>query len=314
MLGRTAGGLYWLFRYLERAENTARLIEVGERISLTRSVGSEDEWASILETSGCALGYDAKYDEITGQAVVDYMLRDKDNPSSVLAMVKAARDNARMVRTALTREVWEAVNEAYLALTEALARKLAPKDVPEALSMIRQRSAYVRGALHGTMLRNEIYDFARVGTFLERADYTARILDVKYYVLLPTTGMVGSDLDNMQWDTILQSLSAEGSYRLIHGHEIAPREIAEFLLFDPRLPRSLAFCYGKIRDNLGYLSDTYGSRPECIEMTEGLCGRLARWSIDQIVAMGLHETTQTLLAAHATLGRQIEIDYRFTAG
>lgn len=312
MLGRTAGGLYWLFRYLERAENTARLIEVGERIALTRSRRGDDEWASILATTGCTEGFESVHDELTGANVIDYMLRDRTNPSSVLSTIKAARDDGRMVRTALTREVWEAVNACYLSLTEALARKLALRDVPDVLQLIRDRTAFVRGTMAGTMLRDEVYDFARIGTFLERADYTARLLDVKYYVLLPTAGMVGSDLDNVQWDTILRSLSAESSYRAIHGHEISPREIARFLVFDRRLPRSLAFCYAKLRANLGYLCETYGARSRSMEMVETLNDELGRWTIDKVFARGLHETTQELLGIHARLGRQIETDYRFT--
>ncbi|MEO0496769.1 MAG: alpha-E domain-containing protein, partial [Pseudomonadota bacterium] len=199
MLGKTAGGIFWMFRYLERSENTARLVEAGFRIALTRPDQAEDEWTSVLKTSCVDVGFHERHDEVTGANVVDYLLRDKANPSSVMSMTKGARDNARLVRTAITREVWEAVNECWMRLTEALTRPVRDRDLPEVLGLIRQQSALVRGALHGTMLRNDVYDFARIGTFLERADNTARILDVKYYILLPTVRHVGSNLDNTQW-------------------------------------------------------------------------------------------------------------------
>ena len=166
MLGKTAGGLFWMFRYLERSENTARLIEAGLRIALTRSGSTDEEWISVMQTAAVLDGYNAAYDGVvTRDQVIDWMLRDRDNPSSVLNAVEYARNNAKTVRTALTREVWEAVNECWMSLKSALARKVAERDLPHVLQLIRQRSAYVRGALHGTMLRNDIYNFARIGTF-----------------------------------------------------------------------------------------------------------------------------------------------------
>ena len=186
MLGRTAGGLFWMFRYLERAENISRLIDAGLRISLTRSGDNQDDWNSILKTAAVLENfYETHSSEINLTSAIDWLLRDKTNPSSVLVSIDSARSNARMVRTALTREVWEAVNEAWILISQTLSRKVSERELPAVLHLIRERVAYVRGSLHGTMLRNEIFNFARIGTFLERADSTARILDVKYYVLLP---------------------------------------------------------------------------------------------------------------------------------
>jgi uncharacterized alpha-E superfamily protein len=185
MLGKTAGGLFWMFRFLERSENTARLVEAGFRMALTRSSSEPDEWISVIQAAGAYDQFAERHEEPTAANAIDFLLRDKTNTSSVISVVESARNNARLVRTALTREVWEATNECWLALKEALARQVREPDLPETLALIRQQSALVRAALHGTMLRNEIYDFARIGTFLERADNTARILDVKYYVLLP---------------------------------------------------------------------------------------------------------------------------------
>lgn len=310
MLGKTAGGLYWMFRYLERSENTARLVEAGQRIALTRS-SADDEWTSVLQTAAALDSYRQKHGEVTRDLAIDWMLRDRDNPSSVLSVIEGARNNARLVRTALTREVWESVNEAWMLLKEALARRVSERDLPQCLGTIRQRSAFVRGAMHGTMLRNDIYNFARIGTFLERSDNTARILDVKYYVLLPSAMAVGSKLDNVQWETILRSVSAEGGFRMTHGQDVRPREIAEFLILDRRMPRSLAFCAEKLRDNLGHLARDYGYRLPCHDMAETLCRTYLERSSDEIFDHGLHEFIQDFLRATAALGRQTEIDYRF---
>jgi uncharacterized alpha-E superfamily protein len=311
MLGKTAGGLFWMFRYMERSENIARLVDAGQRIALTRSGTADNEWASVLATAGVRDAYLEVYDEFTGSQAIDFLLRDKSNSSSVLSVVSSARDNARMVRTALTREVWEAVNECYLTLKEQLARKIPDRDLPHVLGSIRQRSAFVRGALHGTMMRNDIYDFARIGTFLERADNTARILDVKYYVLLPSAQFVGSSLDNVQWETILRSVSGESAFRHNYGPDGSPVDIAEFLMLDKRMPRSLAFCYSKIRDNLGYLENSYGERHASHDTADAVCARIKASTVEMIFDGGLHEFLQDFLRFNTMLGQQIEQDYRF---
>ena len=313
MLGKTAGGLYWLFRGIERAENTTRLIETGQRIALTRASASDGEWGSILQTVGVRDAFFAKHERLTKDAVIDWMLRDKDNPSSVLASIEQARTNGRMVRTALTNEVWEALNAGYMKAKDALARKVSERDLPHAMEVIRQSTALVRGATHGTMLRNDIYDFARIGTFIERADNTARILDVKYYVLLPSAYPIGSRLDNVQWDTILRSVSGRGGYRMAYGPAISPRDISQFLILDRRMPRSLRFCCTKIRDNLGYLASDYGQKHPSHDKVDTLLNRFMTHTVDDIFDYGLHEYIQDLLGSLSDLSRQIEIDYRFTA-
>ena len=310
MLGKTAGGLYWMFRYLERSENTARLVEAGQRIALTRS-SADDEWTSVLPTAAVLWGYSEKYRDVTKDNAIDWMLRDPANPSSVLSVVEAARNNARLVRTALTREVWESVNECWMVLKGALAKRVNERDLPQVLTIIRQRSAFVRGAMAGTMLRNDIYNFARIGTFIERADNTARILDVKYWVLLPSAQAVGSNLDNVQWETILRSVSAEGGFRLTYGQEARPREIAQFLILDKRMPRSLAFCAEKLADNLGYLAMGYGTRLPSHALSDALNDVKLDTSIETIFEGGLHEYIQDFLRATSTLGAQMEVDYRF---
>lgn len=311
MLGKTAGGLFWMFRYLERSENTARLIEAGFRIALTRADGDDDEWTSVLQTAAVAHLYFQKHEQIEAAKAIDFMLRDMTNPSSVLTAISAARQNARLVRTAITREVWEAVNDTYMALKQALARPVSARDLPEVLALIRQQSALVRGAMHGTMLRNDIFDFCRLGTFLERADNTARILDVKYYVLLPSISQIGSSLDNVQWETILRSVAGMRAYRWITQGETSPVGIADFLIFDTRMPRSLAFSVGKIATNLTYLEQAYGARHPCHDRIDMLAARLRHSTIERVFEDGLHEFITDFLSDVAKLGHQIETDYRF---
>ncbi len=311
MLGKTAGGVFWMFRYLERSENTARLIDAGFRIALTRPSNAEDEWASVISTAGVRNIFLEHYDTFEASNVIDFLLRDRKNPSSVMSVMEAARSNARLVRTALTREVWEATNECWMTLQDVLKRPVRDRELPEVLAAIRRQGALVRAALHGTMLRNDIFNFGRIGTFLERADNTARILDVKYYVLLPSVSLVGSRLDNVQWDMILRSVSAQRSYRWLNGGDINPKGIADFLILDGRMPRSLAFCYSKITDNLGYLAGDYGDRHECHEKAEMLCAHLQSKTIEEVFEIGLHEFIETFVSDNNSLGVQIENDYRF---
>lgn len=313
MLGKTAGGLFWMFRYLERSENTARLLEAGFRMALTRSTDAESEWRSIVTTSGTISGYGKKHDGFTDTQVIDYLLRDSDNPSSVISATKAARDNARLVRTALTTEVWEAVNDNWMTLSDVLATPITAVELPAVLATVRRQSALVRGALHGTMLRNDIYDFSRIGTFIERADNTARIIDVKYYTLLPSASAVGSSLDNVQWEMILRSVSAHRSFRWLDEQDMTATAIAEFLIFDKRMPRSLAFCVKQITENLRYLEQEYETRHTCHETAENLARQLKTGSISAVFDLGLHDFISAFLQSNTTLARHIQEDYRFIA-
>ena len=311
MLGKTANGLFWMFRYLERAENTARLIETGQRIALTRLGDADDEWKSILQSAGSYEAYKEEYDDVNKDDVIDYLLRSKTNGSSVLSCMNSARQNARLVRTALTGEVWEATNAAYMAARELLARKVSERDLPKVLGAIRQRAALVRGMTHGTMMRNEIYDFARIGTFLERADNTARILDVKYYVLLPSVSAVGTSLDNVQWETILRSVSARGGFRMEYGGGAGPKEIADFLVLDRRMPRSLAFCTRKLRENLTHLGSGTGQSLPSQKLVSHMERMYLSHDIQAVFDYGLHEFIHKMLGQFRELAQQIEIDYRF---
>lgn len=313
MLGRTAGGLYWMFRHLERSENTARLIEAGMRIALTRSDDVEKEWKSVVTTAGQKDAYLERHEHFDQATVIDFLLRDRTNPSSVRSVIEAARSNAREVRTALTREVWEATNDTWMTVRDTLTRPVLDRELPSVLGVIRRESALVRGALHGTMLRNDIYNFARIGTFMERADNTARILDVKYYVLLPSAAYVGSSLDNVQWETILRSVSAQRAYRWRSAGDTSAMGIADFLILDPQLPRSLVFCYRKIDENLAHLATDYRAHHPCHEMSHDLLLRLTGRDIESIFEGGLHEFLGDCIRATNRLSRAIERDYRFYA-
>ena len=185
------------------------------------------------------------------------------------------------------------------------------RNLTDVLGTIRQQSGLVRGALHGSMLRNDIYNFTRLGTFIERADNTARILDVKYYVLLPSVSHVGSSLDNVQWETILRSVSGLRAYRWLHGGEITPTGIAEFLILDRQMPRSLSFCFNKIVENLGHLASNYGQRHPSHEMADKMLTRFSNTSITSIFDQGLHEYIEDFLRDSNSLGLQIERDFRF---
>lgn len=314
MLGRSANGIFWLFRYLERAENTARLIEAGFRMALTRDTrDAQDEWRSVIVTLGLQGAYEAKFGlDYAGPQVFNFVLRDKDNPGNVLAMVEGARQNARMVRTGITREVWETVNESWMRLKELLARPVTDARLGLVIDTIRRQSTEVRGAMEGTMLRNDIYNFARMGTFIERADNTARILDVKYYVLLPSLSYVGSSLDNVQWENVLRSLAGERAYRWLNAGRMEARGIAEFLILDGRFPRSLAFCYAKLQSNLAHLAGEYGAHTPAHDILGAAAARLHGITIEAIFEQGLHQFIGEFIATNSRLGAQIQRDYRFT--
>ncbi len=311
MLGRTANGLFWMFRYLERAENIARLVDAGLRMALTRSGASDDDWTGVLQSADVLEGFKATHAKVTTADAVDFLLRDRANPSSVMSCIEQGRNNARMVRTALTRETWEATNECWIDLTQKLSRKLKSQDLPEVIDKVKRRVGLIRGAFHGSMLRNEIYNFARIGTFIERADNTSRILDVKYYVLLPAITHVGSSLDNMQWESILRSVSAHRSYRWVYDGEYRAGNIADFLILSSQMPRSLAYSYEKIVSNLGYLAKDYGVRLPAHDTADSIRDSLQSTGMMQIIDYGLHEFLDNFISRNNQLGQEISEGYRF---
>ncbi|MBS0480907.1 MAG: alpha-E domain-containing protein [Proteobacteria bacterium] len=314
MLGRTANGVFWMARYLERAENTARLLDAGHRMALTRDTAtSHEEWRSVVQTVGQSADYQLHHDAYTGMQVWNYLLRDKANSQSVMAMIENARTNARSVRTALTREVWEAINESWMILKDLFAKPVREVSLGEVLATIRRQATLVRGAVDGSMLRNENFNFFRIGTFIERADNTARILDVKYYVLLPSLAWVGSSLDNVQWESVLRSVAGERAYRWLNAGMMDPRGIAQFLILDRRFPRSLAFSIDKLRSNLAGLAHEYGHETGAHEQLRLLGTRFHELTIDAVFENGLHEFLTEFIASSRQVAQAIERDYRFYA-
>ncbi len=311
LLGRTANGLYWMNRYIERAENMARLVDAGLRMALTRTQSASEEWNSVLLSAGSDVTFTQKYQDYTAANVADFLLRDTSNPSSTMAAIETARNNARMVRTALTRETWESINEAWMSLKRMLAKPIDERDLPSVLDAIKRETALIRGSFYGTMLRNEIFDFSQLGTYVERADNTARILDVKYYVLLPSISWVGSSLDNYQWESILRSVSAHRSYRWVYEADYKPTNIADYLILNVRMPRSLTFCYRFLAEHLKFLSDDYGEHHPCHATVERTQAMLRAGSIKNIFDAGLHEFLANFIQDNTKLGEEIAQDYRF---
>jgi len=291
MLGRTAQNLYWLSRYVERAENMARLLEVGYRMSLTsRREGSASEHlVSMLQAAEMDEAFAAKHQVADVDHVAHFMLFDASNPSSVYSCLQAARTNARSVRTAITTDMWESMNGAWLEFSQ-----IKPKDVRGAkllglLQWVKQRSHEFRGALLGTILRDDGFAFLQLGNFIERADNTARILDMKYYVLLPRATLVGGDLDIQQWTLILRAASAHRSYRHVYHDRYKANNIADFLILRPEMPRSLIFCARYVRQHLDMLAALYGEAHACHQVAGQLCGMVEGTSMETIFAHGLHE-------------------------
>ena len=262
MLSSTADSLYWLARYVERTENVARIVLVGHRMaSMARSLGAGgDEWLSTLIATGCEPGFFAKYSEAGAGAVIDYLVRDPDNSSSVFSCLETARRNARAVRTALTADMWDALNETWLKARDYAGQPMTLDTAPPFLEWVRERSQLFNGAYDSTMLRNDAFYFTRLGTFLERADNTARILDVKYYLLLPQDEGVGGATDYYQWQSILRSVSALRAYHWVYHDRLQPWLIAELLLLRREMPRSLISCYDQITRYLDLIAECASSR------------------------------------------------------
>lgn len=317
MLGRTANDLYWLSRCIERAENMARLLDVGYRIVLLprEGEGFHEEWRSTLSSTGCAESYERKFGKISTRDVVDFLLFDADNPSSIRSCLTAARHNARAQRTSLTRDMWECLNSSWIEFNAINPAKITSNELPGLLDWIKERSALFRGTLLNTILRNDTYYFSQLGTFLERADNTARILDVKYYVLLPSSEVVGGGVDNFQWGAILRSVSAHRSYRWVYKENYKPWRIAEYLILNRQMPRSLAYSYCEIMAALDDLGGLYGGenggRRSCHATAAGTKALLGRGGIDGIFQSGLHEFLQEFIARNNTLGAEISDAYHF---
>ena len=314
MLGRTANGMFWMARYLERAENTARLLEAALRMALTRDIETaQAEWRSVIATIGQRDAYEAVHDSYDGPSVWNFVLRDKSNPDNIRAMFGLVRQNARTARTNISGEVWEAVNEGWMHLEKMLARPVSQAQVGDVITTIRRIGTRFHGAFEGSMLREEGYHFARTGTFVERAESTARILDLKYFLLLPSVSYVGSSLDNGQWDQVLRSVAGARAYSWLNAGNIDARGIVEFLVLDDRFPRSLAFCRHELRDELAALARCHGCDGHANELMREADILIEDLSIDEVFEQGLHEFLIDFMARNSAIANAIAEDYRFHA-
>lgn len=312
MLSRTADNLYWLARYVERAENIARIVTVGNRMaSMTLSLGNPgNEWHSTLIASGSEAGFFKKYGEAAGPDVIHYLVRDRDNPSSILSCLETARRNARAVRTALTIDMWEALNGTWLKMHEGEEALSAPERLVDFLEWVKERSLLFSGAYNNTMLRDDAFHFTRLGTLLERADNTARILDVKYHVLLPPGEDVGGAIDYYHWQAILRSVSALRSYFWVYNDRLKPWLVSELLMLRPEMPRSLVSCYDGIVRHMDALAESGGGRRgECHRIAGELYARLKYGRIQDIFDTGLHEFLTDFIERSGLLGNEISRFY-----
>lgn len=313
MLGRSAANLFWMSRYVERAENMARLLEVGYRMSLTErgEDGAGEHLLSMLQAAEAEYGFRAKHDVVDVASVAHYMLFDTDNPSSVKSCLFNARTNAKSVRTEITTDMWESLNGTWLEFAQVQPRQVLGNKLPSFLQSIKQSSNQFRGALLGTLMRTDGFAFAQAGGFIERADNTARILDVKYYVLLPRVSMVGGDVDIQQWTMILRAASAHRAYRHLYHDRYKARNIGEFLIFRKEMPRSLAFCVTSVTAMLAMLDQIYGEPSSCHEEAIKMAQLLTTGTMDKVFAEGLHEYLMGFIDANNRLSNAISETYNF---
>jgi uncharacterized alpha-E superfamily protein len=311
MLSRTADNLYWLARYVERAEYLARILEVTHRLTTLplAYVGSTNEWESAVATAGCAHAFSSLYDEANEETVTEFLCFSTANPASIRSCFELARTNARAVRTALTVEMWDAINGAWLELKRFGNGPSSREEFTRFLRWVQETSLRFDGSAYRTMLRNDAYWFARLGIFLERADNTARILDVKYHVLLPENVEVGGGLDYSQWAAILRAVSALTAYHHVYHESLKPLRIADLMLLNDKMPRSLASCYGAICANLDSLAEAYGKQGEAQRLARSMRNRLENCRIDQIFESGLHEFCETAIKDNSRLGAVIAEQY-----
>lgn len=310
MLSRTADNLFWIARYMERAETAARLLEVGSRIALLPSAaGYRNEWDSLLQASGNADAFARKYGDPVQRNIESFLFFDHDNPSSVASCITTARENGRIVRTALTAQVWDALNTAFQELRQLERKPRSELELSRLTEWTMRHAAMVRGAIEATLLRNDGWDFLNLGYGLERADNTARLMDVKYYVLLPRVEFVGSGLDNYQWTTLLRAMSAHRAFHWAYGGEVTAAKIAHFLILNPQCPRSLITCAEGISAHLDRLAKAYGATTDAQARARGMVDALRVTRTDDIFDEGLHDFLSRFIRETAALGSLVHDTY-----
>jgi uncharacterized alpha-E superfamily protein len=313
MLSSTAEHLYWKGRGMERAENTARMLDVTYRMSLLNHAATEphQEWRAMLLISGLHEDFEARYAEPSADNVLHFMALDDKNPGSIYNSIFNARENARAVRGTITSEMWEALNHTWLDMRTIHAEGIPPDEVSRFFDWVKERSHLSRGTASGTLLRDDTFRFLRLGSFFERADNTARILDVKYHVLLPSLSDVGGAGDYYQWGALLRSVSAFESYRKVYRDQITPNRVAELLILRHDMPRSLSACMNEVNR---LLQEIGGPRSnELLRRCGMLHGGLRFGSIEEIFAHGLHEYLSEFLERIYELGDLINTTYFWSA-
>lgn len=309
MLSRTADSLFWLARYTERAGNVARNLAVASRMAaVSARLGDEvAEWRALLTATGGDAAFYRKYETPSADSVVHWLVFDPDNSSGIQPCFEAARRNARSVRTALTVDMWEALNDSWNRLRQLSADATEGENLADFLGWVRERVTLFNGASHDTMLRNEAWRFVHLGTMLERADNTARLLDVKHPLFAP--GAEGA-VDYVQWQAVLRSVSALRSYQWVYRDRLSARKIAELMILRPELPRSLAACHAEVVDTLEAIAvEQGGRRGECHRIAGLLSAQLRYGRIDDILAEGLHAYLTGMITRTAELGAEIEAFY-----
>jgi len=309
MLSRTADHLYWMARYTERAENVARMLDVTYRVSLLPNNSEHPEmgWRAALSITGLEDAFAARFDRVTAAELLRFMVLDPSNPSSIFSCVRAARENAHAVRGTLTSEMWETLNSTWLEMRTRRLSDLLGAEINEFFEWVKYRSHLSRGVTVGTMLQDESFHFIRLGTFLERADNTARILDVKYDVLLPGTEDAGGAADYYEWGALLRSVSAFEIYRKVYRDMITPLRVAELLILRTDMPRSLHRCMKEVYTILTQVGNDQSKETE--RRAGELHAALHFARIEDIVASGLHDWLTNFLGRTADLGNRIAADF-----
>lgn len=309
MLGRVADQLYWMARYSERAENAARILDVADRMTLTPQDDATraSAWFSALEVAGAQAGYAGKHGDIRGDKVLHYLALDADNPASIFNSIRATRENARALRGSITTEMFESINATWLELRAVDSTVLTASGRRAFFEWVKERCHLFRGVAEGTMLQDEAMMFMKMGLDLQRADSTARLLDSKYHILLPSAEEVGGALDYYQWGALLRSLSAFRAYHKIYRDRITPIRVAELIIFNAEMPRSLRSCYDRLGGTLAILCGD--EQPECQRIFGRLHSGLRFGRIGEIFDQGLHEFLTGFIAGNAEAGQQMSRDF-----
>ncbi|MEQ1516472.1 MAG: alpha-E domain-containing protein [Usitatibacteraceae bacterium] len=305
MLSRTASMLYWMSRNVERAENTARILDVAYRMSLlTKDPDLQDqEWFAPLNITGSLFPFSGRHSIVCCKEVLHFMALDAENPSSIYNCAKQARENARAVRGSITSEMWEVLNATWLEMQNMDEDRLYARGISTFFDWVKERSHLFRGVTFGTMRRDDAFQFHRLGTYMERADNTARMLDVKYHVLLPSVEDVGGAVDYYQWSAVLRSVSAYESYRKVYRDTVTPVRIAELLILRVDIPRSLHFC---MHDVYKILCDVQNrSSAEATRQAGEIYAAMQFGRISNIFHTGLHEYLTAFLKSTDRLGEEI---------